>query len=98
MIAIRALSLLAAVLLVGAFAVALLGPQDMTLAEGLRSLDATLAPRVQSLVGPALWRTLLMPLMLRPVWLPMAALGLVSGGVALSLNTARPSQTRRRRS
>ena len=98
MIAVRALSLLAAVLLVGAFAIALLGPQDMTLADALQAFDAGGGARMQALVGPGVWRVLAAPLMVRPVWLPLAALGLVSAGVALTLNTGRSSQTRRRRS
>ncbi len=98
MIAVRALSLLAAALLVGAFAIALLGPQDMTLADAVHAVDAGFAARAQAALGPALWRFLVQPLMVRPVWLPLAALGLVSGGVAMSLGTARPPQTRRRRS
>ena len=98
MIAIRALRLRGAVLRGGACGGALLGPLDRPRAAGRLQRAATLAPRLQSLIGPTLWRTVAAPLMVRPVWLPMAALGLVSGGIALSLNTARPSQTRRRRS
>lgn len=97
MIALRAFSLIAAGLLVGAFALALLGPQDMTLGEALHGFDATLVPRFQALCGPTLWRAIA-PLIVRPAWLPIAALGLVAAGVAASLGTSRPSQTRRRRS
>ena len=97
MIALRAFSLIAAGLLVGAFALALLGPQDMTLGEALHGFDATLVPRFQALCGPLLWR-IAAPLVARPAWLPVAALGLVSAGIAGSLGTSRPSQTRRRRS
>ena len=97
MIALRAFSLLAAALLVGAFALALLGPQDMTLGEALHGFDTGLVPRMQALCGPTLWRGVT-PLIARPAWLPIAALGLVAAGVATSLGTSRPSQTRRRRS
>ena len=98
MIAFRAFSLISAVLLVGAFALALLGPQDMTLGDALRNFDAALLPRLQALCGNGLWRAGVVPLIVRPAWLPVAALGLVCGGVAMSLATSRPSQTRRRRS
>ncbi len=98
MIALRAFSLISAVLLVGAFALALLGPQDMTLGEALHGMDAALVPRLQALCGAGLWRTGVTPLMIRPAWLPIAALGLVCAGVAMSLGTSRSSQTRRRRS
>ena len=97
MIALRAFSLVSAVLLVGAFALALLGPQDMTLGEALHGLDAGLMPRLEALCGAGLWRVA-MALIVRPAWLPIAALGLVCAGVAMSLGTSRPSQTRRRRS
>lgn len=97
MIALRAFSLIAAALLVGAFALALLGPQDMTLGDALHSFDTGLVPRLQALCGPTLWRAA-DTLITRPAWLPLAALGLVSAGVAASLGTSRPSQTRRRRS
>ena len=97
MIALRAFSLLAAILLVGAFALALLGPQDMTLGDALHGFDTALVPRLQAMCGPFLWRAVT-PLLARPAWLPIAALGLVATGVAASLGTSRPSQTRRRRS
>ena len=97
MIALRAFSLLAAILLVGAFALALLGPQDMTLGDALHGFDTGLVPRLQAACGPLLWRAVT-PLLARPAWLPIAALGLVATGVAASLGTSRPSQTRRRRS
>ncbi len=97
MIALRVFSLIAAVLLVGAFALALLGPQDMTLGEALHGFDTGLVARMQALCGPLLWRAVA-PLIVRPAWLPIAALGLVAAGIATSLGTSRPSQTRRRRS
>ncbi len=97
MIALRAFSLISAILLVGAFALALLGPQDMTLGEALHGVDAALVPRLEALCGAGLWRAVT-PLIVRPAWLPIAALGLVCAGVATSLGTSRPSQTRRRRS
>ncbi len=98
MIALRVFSLISAVLLVGAFALALLGPQNMTLGEALHGFDAALAPRLEALCGGGVWRAAVLPLMIRPAWLPLAALGLVCAGVATSLGTSRPSQTRRRRS
>ena len=98
MIALRVFSLISAILLVGAFALALLGPQNMMLGDALHGFDAALVPRLEALCGAGVWQVAILPLMMRPAWLPLAALGLVCAGVATSLGTSRPSQTRRRRS
>ena len=98
----RIFSLLAAMLLVGAFALAVLGPQDLTLGQGLLLMDHTLLARARSSVVSTLsegwWDRIAVPLLVRPAWLPAAAAGVVCGGVALTLGGGSAPRTRRRRS
>jgi hypothetical protein len=44
-----------------------------------------------------LWDNIAVPLMLRPAWLVPAALGLICGGLALSLSTRKKSAHRSHR-
>lgn len=98
----RAFSLLAALLLVGAFALAVLGPQDLTLGQGLLLLDHTLLARARSSIVGTLsqgwWDRVAVPLLVRPAWLVPAAIGVICGGVALTLGGGSAPRTRRRRS
>lgn len=95
--------LLAAVMLVGAFAVAVLGPQDLTLGQGLLMIDHTLLARARVIVVGSLsqgwWDRMAVPALVRPAWLPPAAVGLIFAGCALTMSSGGPaSQKRRRRS
>ncbi|MGI4942952.1 MAG: hypothetical protein ACRYHQ_20700 [Janthinobacterium lividum] len=98
----RIFMLLAAVMLVAAFALAVLGPQDMTLGEGLLLLDHTLLARIRGAVVSTLsqgwWDHLAVPVLIRPAWLPAAAVGLIFAGCALTMGGGPASNTRRRRS
>ena len=98
----RVFMLLAAVMLVGAFALALLGPQDLTLGEGLLLLDHSLLTRAHATIvatlSPGWWDRVAVPVLIRPAWLPPAAIGLVFGGCALTMGGGPASQKRRRRS
>ena len=98
----RVFMLLAAVMLVGAFALAVLGPQDMTLGQGLLLLDHTLLARARATVVTTLsqgwWDRVAVPMLVRPAWLPAAAVGLIFAGCALTLGGGPASTSRRRRS
>ena len=62
-------------------------------------VDHDLMDVVHSFIGTHLagwlWDYLVVPLMLRPAWLVPAALGLIFGGMSLSLSTRRSPRTGR---
>jgi hypothetical protein len=84
----RVLAVLAAAFLVLAFALATLMPPPFTLAEALALIDPKLLYRLhESVIGSWLaraWTLMFMPLLLRPVWLLPASLGLLCMGGALT--------------
>ena len=82
----RALIVLSAVRMVVAFALATAGRLDATLAEALARIDPMLATRMRS--GVPVWMAdrVLLPLLVRPVWLLPLALGLISAGGALTFS------------
>ena len=102
MIAQRILAVLAAMLLVGAVALAMLGPPSVPLGQALFMLDHDLMNVLQRSIeqhlSAWLWNNVAMPLMLRPAWLVPAALGLICGGISLSLSTRKPVHRSHRRS
>lgn len=89
-------------LLVGAVALAMLGPPGVPLAQALFMVDHDLMEAVHTFIGTHLamwlWDYLVVPLMLRPAWLVPAALGLVCGGMSLSLSTRKSTHRSHRRS
>jgi hypothetical protein len=102
-IATRTLTVLAAILLVGAFTLGTVLPPDLPLAAALTMLDHTLVSRMQGLAHQYFpgwaWEHLAVPLLVRPVWLLPASLGVVVAGVAATLaSSTGPSRSRRRRS
>ena len=103
MITARVLAILSAVLLVGAVAVATLGPQDMTLGQGLFAMDhaGVLAAEAftRAHLSGWLWDHPVMALIARPVWLIPAALGLIcAGGAMTAASGGSAAASRRRRS
>jgi hypothetical protein len=99
----RVLAVLAAVTLVGAFAMATLLPQDMTLGQGLAELDPEILDGLRDgLAGHGaawVWSGLVMPLLLRPLWLVPTSLGLVFAGGAMTLGSRKGvTRSHRRRS
>ena len=102
MIAQRVLAILAAVLLVGAVALATLGPPDVPLGQALFMVDHDMMQAMHSFVGQHLanwmWDYLVSPLMVRPVWLVPAGLGLILAGASLSLSTRKTTHRSHRRS
>ena len=102
MIAQRILAVLAAMLLVGAVALAMLGPPGVPLGQALFMVDHDLMEAVHTFIGTHmatwLWDYLVVPLMLRPAWPVPAALGLLCGGMSLSLSTRKSTHRSHRRS
>ena len=98
----RILAVLAAMLLVGAAALAILGPPAVPLGQMLFLVDHDLMNAVHGFIGTHLagwlWDYLIAPLMLRPAWLVPAALGLILGGMSLSLSTRKSAHQSHRRS
>lgn len=94
----RIFAVLAAVFLVGAVTLALLTPRGMTLGQALLLADSNTLPWLKAHAAPWMWETLEVPLLIRPVWLLPAALGLVCAGAAATFNSAWSSSSRRKRS
>lgn len=102
MIAQRILAVLAAALLVGAVAVAVLGPPSMPLGAALFMLDHDMMQAFQGGVEAHfdhwMWDDVVMPLLVRPAWLLPASIGLICAGASLTLsNSQRGSQRSQRR-
>jgi hypothetical protein len=96
--AVRILSILAAVLLVGAVALALLEPVDASLSDALTGLSQRCVPALHQQLQAWMWDDVAVPMLLRPCWLLPASVGLVVAGIAISINiTARPGTSRSHR-
>jgi len=101
-IARRILAILSAALLVGAVAVALLAPPGMPLGQALLAVDHRVLDALQSdverIFAPWLWTEVILPVLVRPAWLPLTALGLICAGLSLTLphgrRAERPGQRR----
>jgi len=103
MIATRVLTVFAAIFLVGALAIATLATPDVTLGRLLFALDRgalnAAQAGVQRYLAPWLWDDLVVPLLLRPAWLPPAALGIIFAGLAMTFSRRRgATQSHRKRS
>jgi hypothetical protein len=96
----KVFAVLAAIFLVGAFALATLAAPDMPLGEGLYELDHGALDSVRAAVthhlSPWVWKALVTPLLIRPVWLIPAALGLLFTGAALTATSHQAHRSRRR--
>jgi hypothetical protein len=82
-------------MLIGAFALATLGPPGVPLGHVLFTLDTPVMDWVQHHVGGWIWLNVADPLLFRPAWLVPAALGIIFAGASLTL-ASRP-QTHRSR-
>ena len=102
MIAQRVLAVLSAALLVGAVALAMLGPPQVPLGQLVFMLDHDLMEAVHQFVGSHLaswlWDYMLVPVLVRPAWLVPGAIGLIRGGLSLSLSTRKSAHRSHRRS
>ncbi|HET6238787.1 MAG TPA: hypothetical protein VFE41_28090 [Acetobacteraceae bacterium] len=96
MIARRILAILAAAFLVGAVAVALLGPPGMPLGQALLAIDHRVLDVLQSAVEraitPWLWSEVILPVLIRPAWLLPAGLGLICAGLSFTLPQSRRAE------
>lgn len=99
----RILAVLAAICLVGAFALGTLLPPDLSLMELLAMLDHPTLVAIQNAVRAHMsdwtWTQIAVPLLARPCWLLPTELGLVFGGLAVTLVRRQGApRSRRRRS
>jgi uncharacterized protein (DUF2062 family) len=101
-IAVRILAVFSAVLLVIAFALAVLLPPLTTLSLALSMFDHTALVAAQDAIRTNVsdwaWENLAVPFLVRPVWLLPAALGMIAAGAALTVSrrTGAPRSHRRR--
>ena len=102
MIAPRIFAVLAAAMLVGSVALAMLGPPDVPLGQLIFMVDHDLMDAMHSGVERHLsswiWDSLIAPLMVRPAWLVPAGIGLIFAGAALTLSNRKPARRSHRRS
>ena len=94
----RLFTVLAAVFLVLAVALAALAPVGMTLDQGLQVVSDTLDPWLRGHSPAWLLDWVELPLLARPLWLAPAALGVVCAGFAASCSFGTASPSRQRRS
>lgn len=84
----RVLAVLAAICLVGAFALLVMLPPMLSLGECIARLDQAMLVGLQNGVRNHLsewaWRVVLLPLLARPGWLLPLSLGIVLAGAAVS--------------
>jgi predicted membrane-bound spermidine synthase len=99
-IAARILASLAALLFVIAFALAVMVGPDLPLGQAIALLRQGALAAVQNtlrgMLAPWVWLNMVVPLLLRPVWLLPAGLGLVAAGAAASVASRRNSARSRR--
>jgi hypothetical protein len=88
--------------LVGAVALATLGPPSVPLGQVLLLVDhdltRTLHDGVQQHLAAWIWDDAIQPLLVRPAWLVPASLGLLFAGAALSVTSRKPAGRTHRRS
>lgn len=84
----RIFAILAAICVVGAFAIALLYPPMLTLGRLISQIDHQSLVAAQEWIrdqcGDWTWMNLCVPLLARPAWLLPLTLSLVFGGLALT--------------
>lgn len=98
----RILAVLAAVLLVGAVALAMMLPPTLPLGQLMLMLDHDATDAAHAFVGRHFyewaWSDLAVPLLLRPAWLAPATLGLICAGAAASIASRKTAGRSHRRS
>ena len=95
----RVLMVIAAAMLVAGFAIATFVPPDLPLGQFLLQQDHGSLARLRTAVAGLphfVWPALVMPLLLRPVWLLPLMVGIVALGGAISLRPRTPTQRRPR--
>jgi hypothetical protein len=98
----RILAVISAILLVGAVALATLGPPSVPLGQLLLMADHDLTDALRSGIEQHLaawiWTDVAVPVLLRPAWMVPAALGLIFAGAAFSVSGRKPAGRQHRRS
>jgi len=101
-IAQRIFAVLAAMLLVGAVALATLGPPEVPLGQVVFMVDhdlmSALHSGIEKHVAAWVWNYVVQPLMVRPAWLVPACVGLLCAGLSLTLSTRKTTHRSHRRS
>ena len=102
MTGVRILAVIAALFLVAAFALASMLPPLLPLGQAVSMFNhdwlVAFQEAVRKGVSEWAWVNLAVPVLLRPVWLMPAALGLVFAGAAVTLSSRLgPARSRRRR-
>ncbi len=95
----RILMVVAAASMVFVFALATFVPSDMSLGQFLLEQDRGSLARLQAVVAPLpsyVWSGIIVPVLLRPAWLPPLMLGIVALGGAISFRPRTPTQRRPR--
>ena len=92
----RFFAVMAALCLVGALALGTLGPPGQTLGQGLLMLDHDSTTWLREHSVAWLWNWIEVPLMIRPLWLIPACIGVICAGMATSLSLGDASPRRRR--
>ncbi len=96
------MAVIAAALFVGAVGLATVGPQMVSLGVVLAWLSDTAEANLHNwlvrVIGSWAWEDIASPLLIRPAWLPLGALGLICAGVALSLPSGDATRRSHRRS
>jgi hypothetical protein len=100
-IAQRILAILSATLLVGAVAVVLLGPPGMPFGQALLTIDHRMLDTIQAALVRVdmswLWMNVILPILVRPAWLPPVGLGLICAGLSLTVPVGRRAERSRHR-
>ena len=94
----RIFAILAAVFLVGAVGIAALTPFGYMLGEGLHDMDKSVLGWLQGHSTAWVWNWFERPLLIRPLWLVPASLGVVFAGLATTFSLGKASPSHRRRS
>jgi len=94
----RSMAVAAAVFLVGAIGLALVGPPNVPLGAALYMLDSQALYALQAHAAGWIWDNLAMPVLVRPAWLLPASIGILCAGMSITLsNLQRPQRSPRRR-
>lgn len=101
MILARILAVVSAMFMVAAFTLATMLPPDMPLSQAISLANhgwlVSLQDVVLKHVSPWVWTNLVVPVLLRPVWIMPITLGMVTAGIAVTLSSRRGSPNSRRR-
>ena len=97
----RILAVISAMFMVAAFALATMLPPEMPLSQAISLVNhgwlVSFQDAMLKSVSAWVWANLVVPLLLRPVWILPITLGMITAGIAVTLSTRRGSANSRRR-